>query len=492
MSDQKTTSKTESTQTTNPTRVAPHSLLRPGLEQAIASNETWASYMPDFNPNESLKVDDSRFQEHYTELLERLYGNYPFFHPLYAGQMLKPPHTVAMLGYMAAMQINPNNHALDGGPPTAQMEKECVAKFADLFGFENYLGHLTSSGTTANLEALWVSRELDPEAAILYSDEAHYTHHRIGGEVLKAEMIAVKTDDSGRLCVQELEEIFRKGKKVGTVVVTLGTTGLGALDPLDKIIALQEHHDFRIHVDMAYGGYYATLAEHDEDFKLFELLSNVDSIVIDPHKQGLQPYGCGCVLFNQTKRTSLETLNALYRHDSPYTYFSSDELHLGEISLECSRAGASASALWLTLNTFPLKATLKEQGMPAILAENRQAAKAFVSGLQQTDLYEVYVPPETDIVTYFFTGGKPEATSTEEISMRSRRIFNLAMNSRDYPLYLATINISADKFKQRFPHIEVNTEMVTILRSCLLKPEHADWVQTMVQYLTHHGQMMMY
>ena len=33
-----------------------------------------------------------------------------------------------------------------------------------------------------------------------------------------------------------------------------------------------------------------------------------------------------------------------YRHDSPYTYFSSDELHLGEISLECSRPGASAVA----------------------------------------------------------------------------------------------------------------------------------------------------
>ena len=28
-----------------------------------------------------------------------------------------------------------------------------------------------------------------------------------------------------------------------------------------------------------------------------------------------------------------------YAHDSPYTYFTSDELHLGEISLECSRAG---------------------------------------------------------------------------------------------------------------------------------------------------------
>jgi len=38
----------------------------------------------------------------------------------------------------------------------------------------------------------------------------------------------------------------------------------------------------------------------------------------------------------------------LYKHDSPYTYFSSKEMHLGEISLECSRPGASAAALWAT------------------------------------------------------------------------------------------------------------------------------------------------
>jgi tyrosine decarboxylase/aspartate 1-decarboxylase len=44
-----------------------------------------------------------------------------------------------------------------------------------------------------------------------------------------------------------------------------------------------------------------------------------------------------------------------YKHDSPYTYFSSAELHLGEISLECSRPGASAAALWATQQMFPLE-----------------------------------------------------------------------------------------------------------------------------------------
>ncbi len=60
-----------------------------------------------------------------------------------------------------------------------------------------------------------------------------------------------------------------------------------------------------------------------------------------------------------------------YKHDSPFTYFTSNDLHLGEISLECSRAGAAAAALWTTLKCFPLDATA---GLGAVLRKNRQAA----------------------------------------------------------------------------------------------------------------------
>ena len=63
--------------------------------------------------------------------------NYPYFHPLYAGQMLKPPHPVARLAYALAMWINPNNHALDGGRASSAMEKEAVAGIARMFGWDD-------------------------------------------------------------------------------------------------------------------------------------------------------------------------------------------------------------------------------------------------------------------------------------------------------------------------------------------------------------------
>ena len=56
--------------------------------------------------------------------------------------MLKPPHPVAAAGYVAAMLVNPNNHALDGGRRRATMEKEVVAELARCSG-----SRAPSSGT---------------------------------------------------------------------------------------------------------------------------------------------------------------------------------------------------------------------------------------------------------------------------------------------------------------------------------------------------------
>src|SRR6202051_5247385 len=90
------------------------------------------------------------------QVATRLQDNYPYAHPRYAGQMLKPPHPIARAAYALAMSVNPNNHALDGGRASSAMELEAVAALAKMFGLPQHLGHLTRGGTFANLEALWV------------------------------------------------------------------------------------------------------------------------------------------------------------------------------------------------------------------------------------------------------------------------------------------------------------------------------------------------
>ena len=228
--------------------------LSAGL-QAVAG---WQEGYGAFGRHASLDIPDDRFAAVFAEFTGRLRDNYPFFHPSYAGQMLKPPHPAAVAGYLTAMLINPNNHALDGGPATAQMEKEAVAQLAAMFGLDRHLGHLTTSGTIANLEALYVARELHPGRGVAYSAEAHYTHGRMCG-VLGVAGTPVGVDAAGRIDLGALDALLAGGR-VGTVVATAGTTGLGAIDPVHDVLAVARRHGVRVHVDAAYGGFFTLLA----------------------------------------------------------------------------------------------------------------------------------------------------------------------------------------------------------------------------------------
>jgi glutamate/tyrosine decarboxylase-like PLP-dependent enzyme len=434
--------------------------LQRWLGSAVAAIRGWeATYAP-FQPDPSLHVSDDRFATVFSEFTGRLADNYPFFHPSYAGQMLKPPHPAAVVGYLAAMLINPNNHALDGGPATARMEKEVVAQLARMFGLGTHLGHLTTSGTIANLEALYVARGLHPGLGIGYSAEAHYTHGRMCG-VLGIEGVPVAVDGAGRMDVAALDELLASGR-IGTVVATAGTTGLGAIDPVHEIAAAAARHGVRVHVDAAYGGFFMLLAGLDDraglDPRPWRAIAGCDSVVVDPHKHGLQPYGCGAVLFRDP------SVGRFYLHDSPYTYFTSGELHLGEISLECSRAGAAAAALWLTLRLLPLE----PDGLGQVLAAGRRAALDWSELIAASEWLGLYQRPELDIVSYFPVTAPARASDIDRVSAR---MLAAGMARTTDPVFLSTLQVTADAFARRHPRVEADVPRARILRSVLMKPE---------------------
>ncbi len=425
------------------------------LEKMLRTLEEGFANLPEI-PGE---IDFEAITPILMETAERLQDNYPYFHPLYAGQMIKPPHPVARLAYMLALYINPNNHALDGGRASSHMEKEAVAQIARMFGWETHLGHLTSGGTMANMEALWVSGSLNPGKLIVASEQAHYTHGRIS-RVLRLPFQAVGTDNQARMDLSQLEELLKTGE-VGTVVATIGTTASGSVDPLPEILSLKEKYGFRLHADAAYGGYFTLVGNLREDTAAaYQRLDEVDSIAIDPHKHGLQPYGCGCILFRDPG------VGRLYKHDSPYTYFSSKELHLGEISLECSRAGAAAVALWATQRLLPI---VRGGEFAHMLEKCREAAIRLHEKLSSDPRFVVGFPPELDIVLW-----APRKGTISEISRASSRFFEAAA---DKNLHLALAILPAKFFEKSLKDVERDAQEVTCLRSCLMKPEHLDWIE---------------
>jgi glutamate/tyrosine decarboxylase-like PLP-dependent enzyme len=433
-------------------------LLREQLGVTLDAMQSWMREYGEFPAHPSLAIDEARLAAAVTSLTHRLRDNYPFFHPRYVGQMLKPPHPAAVIGYVTAMLVNPNNHALDGGPATARMEKEVVASLASMFGFEQHLGHLTSSGTIANLEALFVARETHPGKGIAHSADAHYTHGRMS-HVLGMESHAVPTTAEGTMDLDALASLLATGR-IGTVVATTGTTGLGAVDPVDRIVPLCRSHGVRVHVDAAYGGFFRLIADDGVDGVAaapFVAIAECDSVVIDPHKHGLQPYGCGAVLFRDPG------VARHYLHDSPYTYFTSDEIHLGEISLECSRAGAGGAGGLLTLQVLPLT----PNGLGEVLRPGRRAALAWADLIDTSQELVTYQRPQLDIVTAF-----PAADRMSEIDRISDRVLHDGMAlPADEAVFVATYSTTIEHLAHRGHRPVPDVKQARILRSVLMKPE---------------------
>jgi glutamate/tyrosine decarboxylase-like PLP-dependent enzyme len=440
----------------------------PLLKKAVNELDDWRMSFgeePGDEPDQSIFRD---MEKKLPELITRLKGNYPFHHPSYAGQMLKPPHPAAWLAYSLAMSINPNNHALDGGPPTSEMEKCVMADLADMAGYgRHFLGHLTSGGTVANLEALWIARELHPDKSIASTAQAHYTHQRMC-RVLNTNHITIPILSDGS---PDLDFLNEYADQIGTVVVTLGTTGEGEVEPLHVMKPWADKHGIRIHLDAAYGGFFKLIAgEEGIDSNPFQFIDQCDSIVMDPHKHGLQPYGCGSVLFRDP------SIGRFYKHDSPYTYFTSDDLHLGEITLECSRAGAAAAALWFTLQLVPLN----DEGLGSVLLKCRRAAKQFASGINRSGRFALYKEPALDIVCFF---PETEKKSTSEVSRQSQKIFQRLMDRKDEALYLSLYKVSSENFHSLHTDYRMDSEQTVILRSVLMKPEHETYTSILLERL---------
>jgi glutamate/tyrosine decarboxylase-like PLP-dependent enzyme len=168
------------------------------------------------------------------------------------------------------------------------------------------------------------------------------------------------------------------------------------------------------------------------------------------------------------------TVGRFYKHDSPYTYFTSDDLHLGEISLECSRAGAAAAAFWATLQCFPLEA---EAGLGPVLRKTRAAALKWAGLIRASDRLRLVVEPSLDIIAFYplpADGNRRVST----VSQLTQHVFETGM--RDGSFYLAKLNVAPERLTG---HADLvwDAPTLTTLRSVLMKPEHYELVPMLQQ-----------
>jgi glutamate/tyrosine decarboxylase-like PLP-dependent enzyme len=168
----------------------------------------------------------------------------------------------------------------------------------------------------------------------------------------------------------------------------------------------------------------------------------------------------------------------LYLHDSPYTYFTSDELHLGEISLECSRSGAAAAALWLTFQVLPTTPA----GLGQVLTAGRRAALHWSRLIEASPHLDLYQRPELDIVCYFPVTSPRRLAAIDEASAR---MLADGMADPADPVFVSTLRVPASEFTRRHPDVAADRDGTRILRSVLMKPEHESYLPRLHERIEH-------
>ncbi|KAH9057614.1 pyridoxal phosphate-dependent transferase [Lactarius vividus] len=179
----------------------------------------------------------------------------------------------------------------------------------------------------------------------------------------------IPVDEQARIDCQALDALLTQYLKhrraVYAIVVNMGTTEHGSVDPLSEILALRQKYQqqglsFLIHADAAWGGYFMSMLIPNPDLTgsesplddptLFvnahtvnELrhLRHADSVTLDPHKSGYTPFPAGALCYQDGR------LRYMVSWNSPVIGFEEEGLKMGVYGIEGSKPGAAPLAVWL-------------------------------------------------------------------------------------------------------------------------------------------------
>lgn len=263
--------------------------------------------------------------------------------------------------FLKTMVDNPNHigcHTMGESEPffagTQKLEKELIGIVAEdilLCGPGQYDGYVASGGTEANIQAIWIYRnifkkELNAsydEICILCSEDSHYSMPK-AGNILNLDVEYVKVNDDTREITPEsvssaIDNARREGKKYFIVIANMMTTMFGSVDCVETYTRELSNAgvEFRIHVDGAYGGFVYPFSTDNEEMTFRN--PQISSVTLDAHKMVQAPFGTGIFV----ARKGL--INYVFTDEAQYVS-GLDATLIG------SRSGANAIAVWMILQTY--------------------------------------------------------------------------------------------------------------------------------------------
>ncbi len=364
----------------------------------------------------------------FSEIESLIYSSFNPVHPGSLAHLDPPPLIISILGDLIAAGLNNNLLAHELSPSVSLLEESICKWFSIKLGFSDLAGGVAASGgTLSNLNALVTARnyaglETEPKAVYLISEDAHSSFvkcTRIMG-LDQNNLIKVKTDSSGCMDIVDLKKTIDKcskeGKRIFSIVATVGTTIRGAVDPIESISRICKERNIWLHIDGSIGGIFS-ITKIPIDGLLNVNLAN--SITINPQK-----------ILGITKTSSIllvsniEVLKNTFSTGLPYVSSENNVLNRGELGVQGSRP-AEIIKLWLGLRFLGMR------GIENILNSSIERRIFFENNLN-TDKYDLYSGP-LHIISFLPKGMNKNETDAWTLNKRKTLMKKNFMLSR--PLF---------------------------------------------------------
>ena len=285
-------------------------------------------------------------------------------------------------------------------PALAQLEANVTRWFADIIGYPaGALGILTPGGSLANLTGLVTARserlgDRFLDGIVYASRESHHSVAKAAvlAGIPRANLRLLPADARQRLRPDEVRRAVRRDREAGLrpflINANAGTTNTGAVDPVDELAELAREEGLWLHVDAAYGGFFAMT---ERGRRALAGIERADSVVLDPHKGLFLPYGTGALLVRDGG-----ALRRTFSHAADYMppiQRDPDLVDFSEISPELSRPFRGLR-VWLPIKMHGLAA------FRANLDEKLDLAAWIAGRLEEIRYLELVCPPQLSLLAF--------------------------------------------------------------------------------------------
>jgi aromatic-L-amino-acid decarboxylase len=301
-------------------------------------------------------------------------------HPRFFAYFANTGSEPGILAELLAATLNNVGFLWRTSPALTELELLTLDWLAELLGLPSgWHGHIEDTASTATLAAVIAAREATGRRVVVTSEQAHSATEK-AARMLDLELRKAPVDEEARMRANALDL-----EDAAIVVATVGTTGVGAVDPVPEIAAAARAAGTWLHVDAAYAGSAWVCPELRESQAGVEL---ADSVVVNAHKWLLTPMDCSCVW---TSRPA--DFRAAFSLVPTFLRTPEDVPSLSEYGPALGRR-FRALKLWAVLRCYG------RAGLQRMIREHVRLAEAFESWVLAEPGWEVVAPRHFSLVCF--------------------------------------------------------------------------------------------